>query len=43
MDRERAAFLDNFRQTLANFNVPPAEQAELFAIVASTKKDIVLL
>ena len=35
-------FLDDFRQTLARFQVPAAEQRELFAIVESTKKDIVL-
>ncbi|MBI3866289.1 MAG: group 1 truncated hemoglobin [Planctomycetia bacterium] len=39
---EWEAFLDDFRQTLAKFNVPAAEQAELFAIVQSTKNDIVL-
>jgi hemoglobin len=36
------AFLDDFRQTLDQFNVPATEQAELFAIVESTKGDIVL-
>ncbi|MEX0675997.1 MAG: group 1 truncated hemoglobin [Pirellulales bacterium] len=36
------AFLDDFNQTLDKFGVPDAEQAELFAIVESTKKDIVL-
>ena len=36
------AFLDDLRQTLAKFNVPEPEQAELRAIVESTKKDIVL-
>jgi hemoglobin len=36
------AFLDDLRQTLTKFNVPEAEQAELFAIVESTKTDIVL-
>jgi hemoglobin len=40
--REWQAFLDDFKQTLAKFQVPDAEQAELFAIVDSTKKDIVL-
>jgi hemoglobin len=39
---EWEAFLDDLRQTLAKFQVPAAEQAELFAIVASTKGDIVL-
>jgi hemoglobin len=38
---EWQAFLDDFQQTLDQFNVPPAEQRELFAIVESTKKDIV--
>ncbi len=40
--QEWDAFLDDLRQTLDKFAVPPAEQAELFAIVQSTKKDIVL-
>jgi hemoglobin len=40
-EQEWLAFLDDFRQTLAKFSVPAAEQAELFAIVDSTKKDIV--
>jgi len=39
---EWEAFLDDLRQTLAKFQVPAGEQAELFAIVASTKGDIVL-
>ena len=39
---EWEAFLDDLRQTLTKFNVPPTEQAELFAIVASTKGDIVV-
>ena len=37
------AFLDDFQQTLDNFKVPMVEQAELFAIVESTKRDIVHL
>jgi hemoglobin len=41
-DQEWQAFLDDFRQTLDKFNVPQAERAELFAIVDSTKKDIVM-
>lgn len=41
-EQEWQAFLDDFRQTLAKFQVPKAEQAELFAIVDSTKKDIVV-
>lgn len=36
------AFLDDFQQTLDKFGVPPAEQAELKAIVASTRADIVV-
>lgn len=40
-EKEWQAFLDDFRQTLDKFQVPQAEQAELFAIVQSTKKDIV--
>src|SRR5712691_8307719 len=38
---EWQAFLDDLRQTFARFRVPAAEQQELFAIVESTKKDIV--
>jgi len=36
------AFLDDLQQTLDRFAVPPAEQAELKAIVASTRADIVV-
>ncbi|MDQ2696049.1 MAG: group 1 truncated hemoglobin [Pseudomonadota bacterium] len=36
------AFLDDFQQTLDKFAVPQAEQAELKAIVASTRADIVI-
>ena len=36
------AFLDDFQQTLDKFNVPEREQSELFAIVESTKGDIVV-
>lgn len=36
------AFLDDLGQTLARFNVPAAEQAELTAIVQSTYGDIVV-
>ena len=39
---EWQAFLGDFRETLDKFAVPVAEQAELFAIVAGTKADIVL-
>lgn len=38
---EWEAFLDDFRQTLTKFGVPQAEQRELFAIVESTRADIV--
>jgi hemoglobin len=40
-EQEWQAFLDDFKQTLNKFKVPAAEQAELFAIVESTKQDIV--
>jgi hemoglobin len=36
------AFLDDLQQTLDKFEVPQAEQAELKAIVASTRADIVV-
>jgi len=36
------AFLDDVQQTLNKFNVPQAEQAELNAIIASTRADIVV-
>lgn len=39
---EWESFLDDFRQTLNKFQVPAAEQAELFAIVDSTYADIVV-
>ena len=38
---EWQAFLDDLQQTFNKFGVPRPEQDELFAIVASTKKDIV--
>ena len=38
---EWEAFLDDFQQTLTRFGVPQAEQRELFAIVESTRGDIV--
>jgi len=34
-------FMDDFHQSLAKFNVPERERAELVAIVESTKDDIV--
>ncbi len=39
---EWQAFLDDFQQTLDKFKVPAAEQKELFAIVESTRADIVV-
>ncbi len=39
---EWQVFLADFRTTLDKYAVPATEQAELFAIVESTKKDIVL-
>ena len=39
--QEWDAFLDDFQQTLDKFNVPGEEQAELKAIVNSTRSDIV--
>jgi hemoglobin len=39
--QEWDAFMDDFHQTLAKFNVPERERAELVAIVESTKDDIV--
>ena len=40
--REWEAFLDDFQQTLNKFAVPADEQAELKAIVNSTRSDIVV-
>jgi hemoglobin len=39
---EWEAFLDDLRQTLDKFGVPEPEKQELFAIVASTRADIVV-
>jgi len=39
---EWEAFLDDLRQTLEKFAVPQAEQAEIKAVVASTRADIVV-
>src|SRR5215831_18170443 len=39
---EWEAFLDDFQQTLGKFAVPSQEQAELIAIVDSTRADIVV-
>jgi hemoglobin len=40
-DAEWTAFCKDFQETLDKFNVPTKEQQELFAIVRSTKSDIV--
>ncbi len=40
--KEWEAFLDDFQQTLDKFKVPTEEQAELNAIVNSTRSDIVV-
>jgi hemoglobin len=40
--QEWQAFLEDFQQTLDQFNVPQAEQAELFAIIESTRAAIVI-
>jgi hemoglobin len=39
---EWEAFLDDLQQCLDKFAVPQAEQAEIKAIVASTRADIVI-
>ena len=41
-EREWQAMLADFKNTLDAFKVPEAEQKELFAIVESTKPDIVM-
>ena len=41
-EEEWQVFLDLFKQSLDKFEVPEQEQSELFAIVASTKDDIVV-
>jgi hemoglobin len=38
-----AAFMDDLHQALSRFQVPPAEQSELVAIVESTNEAIVLV
>jgi hemoglobin len=38
---EWQAFLDDLTQTLDKFQVPSAERAEIFALVESTRRDIV--
>jgi len=40
-ESEWQVFLEDFRESLDTFDVGPTEQAELLAIVASTKPDIV--
>ncbi|MEX0725168.1 MAG: group 1 truncated hemoglobin [Planctomycetaceae bacterium] len=40
-DTEWQSFLEDFQATLDHFEVPQPEQQELFAIVESTKSDIV--
>jgi hemoglobin len=40
-ESEWAAFCKDFDDTMAKFKVPEAEHKELFAIVESTKGDIV--
>src|SRR5215831_8927049 len=40
--QEWEVFLDDFQQTLDQFKVPPDEQAELKAIVNSTRSEIVV-
>ncbi len=40
-EQEWQVFLKDFQDTLDKFDVPAAEQKELFAIVESTKGDIV--
>lgn len=40
-ERELQAFLNDLQTTLDKFRVPAAERQELFAIVESTKADIV--
>lgn len=41
-EKEWLAMLDDFKATLDGFSVPAGEQKELFAIVESTKPDIVV-
>ena len=41
-EREWAAFCKDFDDTMAKFKMPEAEGKELFAIVQSTKGDIVM-
>ncbi|MCI0530364.1 MAG: group 1 truncated hemoglobin [candidate division Zixibacteria bacterium] len=41
-EKEWKAMMDDFKESLDSFKVPEAEQKELFAIVESTKSDIVV-
>jgi hemoglobin len=41
-EQEWQVFLSDFQATIDKFHVPPTEQKELFAIVESTKRDIVV-
>lgn len=41
-EREWDAMVDDFKKSLAKFQVPEPEQMELIAILESTKKDIVM-
>jgi hemoglobin len=41
-EEQWGAFMDDFQQTLHKFQVPPAEQEELKAIVESTREAIVV-
>lgn len=41
-EREWQAMVSDFRRVLNNFQVPQREQDELFAIIGSTKPDIVM-
>lgn len=40
--REWQSFLDLLKQSLDKFQVPLAEQSEIYAIVATTRQDIVI-
>lgn len=42
-ESEWHVFLNDLQTSLNRFHVPPAEQRELFAIVESTKADIVAM
>ena len=42
-EKEWQAMAADFKKVLDKFKVPEAEQKELFAIVETTKKDIVIV